>query len=386
MDAFLPYGHQTIDENDILAVADSLRGEWLTTGPTIQAFEQAFASCVGASHAVAVSSGTAALHAAMHALELGPKDEVIVPAITFVASANAAIYQGATPIFADVLEDSLLIDPAAVESCLSPRTRAIVAVDYAGQPCDYDALEDISERQGLAIISDACHALGGSFKGRKVGTLATLSTFSFHPVKHMTTGEGGMVTTERADLAEQMRRFRNHGIDSDHRRRSEKGTHAYAMVDLGFNYRLTDFQCALGLRQLQHIDAWVARRREIAERYNGLLSDLNGVQPLRAAEDLVNSYHLYVVKIGAPGLPLDRDNVFTAMRERNIGVNVHYQPVYLHPYYRERFGYAPGLCPTAEAVYGQILSLPMYPGLTDDEIDRVANELADVIQAAHIAG
>jgi len=384
-DAFLPYGRQSIDEDDIAAVDETLRGDWLTTGPNVEAFEKALASYVGSSHAVAVNSGTAALHAAVHALDIGPQDEVIVPAITFVASANVVVYQGGTPVFADVQKDSLLIDPESVEGRISGRTKAIVSVDYAGQPCDYGALDAIADRHGLSIVSDACHALGGSYRGRAVGTLATLSTFSFHPVKHITTGEGGMVTTDRPDLADRMRRFRNHGIETDHRQRSDKGTHAYEMVDLGFNYRLTDFQCALGISQLKHIDAWVSRRREIAARYDSLLNGIEGVRPLRDAEGVEHAHHLYVVRLGGADVAVDRDQVFAAMRARNIGVNVHYPPVHLHPFYRRRFGFAEGLCPNAEAVYKQVLSLPMFPAMRDSDIERVVGALADAIQTARNA-
>lgn len=384
-DAFLPYGQQSIDDDDIAAVNETLRGDWLTTGPNVEAFEKAFASNVGSSQAVAVNSGTAALHAAMHALDIGPQDDVIVPAITFVASANVVVYQGGTPVFADVQKDSLLIDPESVERRISARTKAIVSVDYAGQPCDYGALDAIADRHGLSIVSDACHALGGSYRGRAVGTLATASTFSFHPVKHITTGEGGMVTTDRPDLADRMRRFRNHGIETDHRQRSDKGTHAYEMVDLGFNYRLTDFQCALGISQLKHIDAWVSRRREIAARYDELLNGIEGVRPLREAEGVEHAHHLYVVRLGGADVAVDRDQVFAAMRARNIGVNVHYPPVHLHPFYRQRFGFAEGLCPNAEAVYKQVLSLPMFPAMRDSDIERVVGALADAIQTARNA-
>jgi hypothetical protein len=242
----LPYGRQTIGGDDIAAVVETLRSDWLTTGPKVGEFERAFAAYTGAAEAVAVTNGTAALHAAMAALDIGPGDEVIVPPMTFAASANCVVYQGGTPVFADVDADTLLIDPAEVERRISPRTRAIVAVDYAGQPCDYDALQAIADEHGLALVADACHALGGSDHGRPVGTLADLSTFSLHPVKHITTGEGGVITTNDPELAARMRIFRNHGITSDHRQREQQGSWFYEMTDLGYNYRLTDVQCALG--------------------------------------------------------------------------------------------------------------------------------------------
>ena len=238
----LPYGRQWLDEDDIAAVGEVLHSDWLTTGPKVGDFEQAFAGFVGAKEAVTVCNGTAALHAAMYAVGIGPGDEVIVPPMTFAATANCVVFQGGTPIFADVNSDTLLLDPAQVESRITPRTKAVIAVDYTGQPCDYDALRTIADRHGLTLVADACHALGASYKGRPVGSLADLSTFSFHPVKHITTGEGGMITTGDPELARRMRVFRNHGITTDHRQREKQGSWFYEMVDLGYNYRLTDVQ------------------------------------------------------------------------------------------------------------------------------------------------
>ena len=236
----LPYGHQTIGEADFRAVLDALGSDWLTTGPKVREFEQAFARYADAGEAVVVNSGTAALHAAMHALGIGPGDDVIVPALTFVASANCILYQGATPVFADVEPDTLLIDSADVAAKITARTRAIIAVDYAGQPCDYDALRAIARRHGLGLVADACHSLGGSYKDRAVGTLADISVFSLHPVKAMTTGEGGMVTTESFEIAHRIRCFRNHGVTSSSFQREQQGSWLYDMVDLGFNYRLNE--------------------------------------------------------------------------------------------------------------------------------------------------
>jgi perosamine synthetase len=293
----IPYGRQCIDEEDIQAVVNVLRSDWLTTGPLIEAFEEAFARRVGARHAVAVSSGTAALHAAMHALGIVQGDEVIVPAITFAASANCVVYQGGTPVFADVDPETLLIDPASVESRLSSKTKAIIAVDFAGQPCDYDALKDIAERHNLVLVADACHALGGRYKDKPVGTLAALNAFSFHPVKHITTGEGGMVTTDDPIMAERMLLFRNHGITTDHRQRAQQGSWFYEMVELGYNYRITDFQCALGMSQLKKLSKWVEQRREIARRYNNAFFNIPFVKPLGVNGDVFHAYHLYVISL-----------------------------------------------------------------------------------------
>jgi perosamine synthetase len=374
----IPYGRQTIDDDDIVAVNEALRSAWLTTGPKIAEFERAFAAFCGASEGVAVNSGTAALHAAIRALNIGAGDEVIVPAITFAASSNAVVYEGGTPVFADVESDTLLIDAASVAEKVTPRTKAIVAVDYAGQPADYDALIALAHHRGINIIADACHAPGATYKGRKVGTIADLSTFSFHPVKHLTTCEGGMVLTEDADMATHMRRFRNHGIDSDHRSREKSGTFAYDMVELGYNYRLPDIQCALGMSQLIRLPKWIERRRAIAARYDELFARLPFVRPLAQRSDRTNAYHLYVIRLDLSLLKIDRRRAFDYLKESGIGANVHYGPVYHHSFYRNRFGYEPGLCPRAEAAYQEILTLPLFPSLSDSDMDYVVGAVSEL--------
>ncbi|HOM08487.1 MAG TPA: aminotransferase class I/II-fold pyridoxal phosphate-dependent enzyme, partial [Syntrophales bacterium] len=293
----IPYGRQSIDEEDIQAVVEVLRSDWLTTGPKVEEFERAFARAVGAKHAVAVSSGTAALHAAMYALGIGPGDEVIVPPMTFAATANCVVFQGGTPVFADVEEETLLIDPKEVERRITPRTRAIIAVDYAGQPCDYDELCRIAKNNNIYLVSDACHALGAKYKGRPVGSLADLTVFSFHPVKHITTGEGGMITTDHPELADRMRIFRNHGITTDHRQREALGSWFYEMVDLGYNYRITDFQCALGLSQLKKLPIWLKRRHEIADEYRKFFSGSIDFEPLIVRDKVYHAYHLYIIRL-----------------------------------------------------------------------------------------
>jgi perosamine synthetase len=373
----IPYGRQLIDEDDIQAVVDVLRSDWLTTGPAVQAFEQAFADVVESSHAVAVSSGTAALHAAMFALGIGPGDEVIVPTMTFAATANSVVFEGGKPVFADVVPDTLLIDPNHVERLINPNTKAIIAVDYAGQPGDYDALKSIAERHNLALVADACHSLGASYKGRPAGSLADITVFSFHPVKHITTGEGGMVTTNDPELGARTKIFRNHGITTDHRQRMEQGSWHYEMVELGYNYRITDIQCALGLSQLKKLSRWIARRQELAAMYDKAFDGVEGIEPLLTASDVSHAYHLYVIRLGTrDGQPL-RSVVFSELRSRGIGVNVHYIPVHLHPYYRKTFNTGPGLCPVAEKAYENILSLPMYPGMSNDDVRRIAEDLCD---------
>lgn len=373
----IPYGHQCIDDEDIQAVVDVLRSDWLTTGPKVGEFEKDFADVVSAKCAVAVNSGTAALHAAMYALGIGPGDEVIVPAMTFTATANCVVFQGGTPVFADVDPETLLIDPCSVESRISPKTRAIIAVDYAGQPCDYDALAAIAGKHNLALVADACHALGGIYKGRSVGTLAELNTFSLHPVKHITTGEGGVVTTDKEEYAVRMRLFRNHGIDSDHYQREARMSWSYQMVDLGYNYRLTDFQCALGISQLKKLPLWVDRRRTIAALYDKAFLYTMSIRPLKVQQDVCHAYHLYVVRL--PGS--DRKQIFRALRDEGIGVNVHYIPVHLQPFYRRRFATGPGLCPIAERAYEEIITLPVYPGMRDEMVDAVIEAVKNAVRA-----
>jgi perosamine synthetase len=376
----LPYGRQSIDEQDIAAVVEVLRSDWLTTGPKVAEFEQALAAVAGTRDAVALSSGTAALHAGMYALGIGPGDEVIVPAITFAATANAVVFQGGRPVFADVDLHTLLIDPACVQARITPRTKAIAAVDYAGQPCDYDALDRVARQHHLPLLDDACHAIGGSYRARPVGSLAALSAFSFHPVKHVTTGEGGAVATDDPAYAVRLRLFRNHGITSDFRQRAAAASWIYEMVDLGYNYRLSDIQCALGRSQLHKLPASVARRQAIARRYDAAFADLPEVRPLAVRPEVSHAYHLYVVRLELERLRVDRGMVFRALRAEGIGVNVHYLPVYLHPYYREKFGGGPGDCPVAERAYQQILSLPMFCGLDDRDVEDVVEAVTKVTE------
>ncbi|MBU1042425.1 MAG: UDP-4-amino-4,6-dideoxy-N-acetyl-beta-L-altrosamine transaminase [Proteobacteria bacterium] len=363
----IPYGRQSIDEDDIRAVCEALRSDWLTTGPRVEQFERAVAEFCGTAFGVAVASGTAALHCAMHALGIGPGDEVIVPTMTFAATANCVRYAGATPVFADVDPDTLLLPAAEVGRLATPRTRAVIAVDYAGQPCDYDSLRKICAAHNLVLVADACHALGAATGQGAVGSLADLTVFSFHPVKHITTGEGGMVMGHDKALEAKLRRFRNHGIDTEFRQRQEQGTWRYDMVELGMNYRITDIQCALGISQLTKLPGFLARRNEIAARYDQAFAGTS-VRPLVAMPGALHAYHLYVVRVTR------RDAIFTALRAAGIGVNVHYSPVHLHPYYRQSLGTGPGLCPVAEATSETILSLPLHPGMSDADVETVVRE------------
>ena len=378
-DKFISYGRQTIDEEDISSVIEVLRSDWLTTGPKISEFENAVASYVGARFAVAVSSGTAALHCAMYALGIEPGDEVIVPSITFAATANCIVYMGAIPVFADVLSSTLLIDPDDVRGKINENTKGIIAVDYAGHPCEYDQLRKVADEHTLFLASDSCHALGADYQGRKCGAIADLSAFSFHPVKHITTGEGGMVTTDNPEYAERMRQFRNHGIGYDHLKRKEDGTWYYEMTELGYNYRITDFQCALGIRQMKKLPRFLIKRKEIAAHYDEAFSRIPGIKPLAVSTNITHAYHLYVVRILKRECGFDREQVFNALRDAEIGTNVHYIPVYLHPYYQERFATRPGMCPVAERAYEEILSLPIHPSMTKADVDRVVSALEKIM-------
>ena len=380
----LPYGRQSIDEEDIQAVAETLRSDWLTTGPKIAEFEYAFAEWVGAKHAVSFSSGTAALHGAACAAGLGPGDEAITSPMTFAATANCILYQNATPVFADVSHDTLNLDPERTASKITPRTKAILPVDYAGHPADLQSFLDLAEQHGLTIIEDACHALGAEYCQRRVGGIAHMTVFSFHPVKHLTTGEGGMVTTDNPRFAETLRRFRNHGINSDARDRQKTGGWFYEMTFLGFNYRLTDVACALGLRQLEKLEMNLARRRQVAARYNAAFREMPGITTPRVRCDANPAWHLYPIRLDLARLSVNRAEVFRALRAENIGVNVHYIPVHQHPYYRERFGFQDGECPVAEASYEQLISLPMFHGMVDEDVKDVNRALTKVI--THYAG
>jgi len=375
----LPYGRQTIDDADIDAVVGVLRSGWLTTGPAVAEFESAFAKAAGAAEAVAVANGTAALHAAAFGAGIGPGDEVITTPMTFAATANCVRYQGGTVVFADVRADTLNLDPAEVERRITPRTRAIITVDYAGQPSDLEELETLAARHGLVLVEDASHSLGATYRGRRVGALARMTTFSLHPVKHVTTGEGGMVTTDDVELAARLRAFRTHGITSDFRDRDRAGSWMYDMVALGFNYRLTDLQSALGLSQLAKLDDWLARRRAIAARYTAAFAALASIETPTTLADRESAWHIYVVRLRLERLRADRGQVFRALRAENIGVNVHYVPVPWHSYYAS-LGYARGGWPIAEQAYERMITLPIFPAMTDGDVDDVIAAVTKVVE------
>ena len=375
----LPYGHHLVEKEDIEAVAEVLHSDWLTTGPLVGRFEEAMAARVGARYGVAFSSGTAALHGAVFAAGLGPGDEAVTTPLTFCATANALLYQGAVPIFSDVAPDTLNVDPRWVAKAISPKTKAILPTDYAGHPADLDEMMKLADQHGLVVIEDACHALGAESRGRRVGSISHMTVFSFHPVKHVTTGEGGMVTTDNAEFAKRMRLFRNHGIDADSHQRETTGQWFYEMVDLGWNYRLTDIGCALGVSQLRRLDSNLARRREIAARYTTAFSHIPGITTLAVRPTVNPAWHLYPIRLDLGRFSVGRAEIFRALRAEGLGVNVHYIPVHLHPYYRKRFGYRGGECPVAEEAYEQLISLPIFHGMRDEDIDDVIEAVEKVI-------
>lgn len=382
---FLPYARQSVHDEDVAAVVEVLRSEYLTTGPAIPAFEGALADAVGADWAVAVSSGTAALHAACAAADLGPGDEVIVPAITFLATANCARHVGAEPVFADVHPDTGLIDVESVAARCSDRTRAIIPVHLGGASVDVPALAAIAQRRRAVIIEDAAHALGAAREGRAVGGChdgARLAIFSFHPVKHVTTGEGGAVTGQDPDLLRRLRRIREHGIErvADRFDAPSPGPWYYEMQELGHNFRMTDLQAALGRSQLSRLTWSVERRRVLARAYDRRLQGLMGVAPVVGdAWHEGCAWHLYQVLIDFGEHATTRADVMRHLREAGIGTQVHYIPLPMQPYYRRR-GWDPAGFPGACRFYERTLSLPMFPAMEDRDVERVVDALAGALQ------
>mgnify|MGYP003053508509 FL=1 len=371
----IPYGKQTIEKDDIQSVVDVLKSDYLTTGPKIAEFEKMVADYVGAKYAVAISNGTSALHAACFAAGIQPGDEVITTPLTFAASSNCVLYCGGTPVFADVDPKTYNIDPEDICRKITDKTKAIIAVHLAGQPCDMDEIHKIAKEHDLLVIEDGAHALGSVYKGKKVGTLSDMTTFSFHPVKPITTGEGGMIVTDNEEFYKKMVLFRGHGITRDENLMTRNdGPWFYQQLDLGYNYRITDIQCALGCSQMKKLDRFLARRKEIVARYNEAFADCENIVTPYQLPETESGWHLYIVQVKN----CDRREIFEALREHGIEVNVHYIPVYLHPYYQEH-GYKDVHCRNAEEVYSHIISLPLYPTLTEEQQQYVIETLKYVI-------
>jgi len=367
----IPYGHHWIDDTDIAAVSAVLRSDWITQGEKIAEFEDAVARYAGARYAVAVSSGTAALHAACAVAGIGPGDEAVVPAMTFAATASAVVYCGGKPVFCDVLPDTLNADPADMRRRITANTKALLPVDFAGHPADIDEIKTLAREAGAVVIEDAAHALGATYRGQPVGSLADMTVFSFHPVKHITTGEGGMVLTDNPEYYRQLTEFRHHGIVRGDA--SDDGWF-YRIERLGHNFRITDFQCVLGLGQLSRLDQFIARRREIVARYLAELAEIPEIALPLTRTDVASVYHLFVIQLNLNLLTVGRGRIYDALRAENIGVGVHYIPVHLHPYYQREYGYREGDFPMAEAYYACALTLPIFPAMSDGDV-------ADVIQA-----
>lgn len=373
---FLPYGLHDISEDDLKAVADILKGNWITTGPTIAAFEKAVADYTGAKFAVAVNSGTAALDIAVAALGLKPGDEAITTPFTFAATSNALLYNGIKPVFADIDPKTLNIDPVDIRRKITAKTKLIIFVDYSGQPCDIDELRKIAEEHKLYLIEDAAHSLGASYKGKKTGTHADMVTFSFHPVKHITTGEGGMVMTDNEQFFKKLMMLRTHGIDKDAGSRyGPNAGWAYDMKMLGRNYRITDFQCALGISQMKRLDDFIAKRRKLVALYMQILPQ--NVQPILEKDDRQSAWHIFPVLLPKG---VDRDAVFQKMRKANIGVNLHYIPVYRHSYYQQNYPVNPKDYPVTEDVFSRIITLPLFSKMTGEDAKDAVEALKAAIQ------
>ncbi len=381
----LQYGKQTIDQTDKEAVINVLdENNFLTTGPKVVEFEEECKKYCGAKYALAVSSGTAALHCATHALNLKPLDEVIVSGISFVASANCVVYCGATPVFCDIEEDTMNIDPEKIESLITNNTKAIIAVDFTGQICNYSKIQQIANKYNLTIIQDAAHSWGIQLNNNFVGNMSDITTLSFHPVKNMTTCEGGMVLTNSEALYKKMKIFRQHGINIDYKEREKTKQLSALMTDLGYNYRIPDILCALGISQLKRLDLWVKRRNEIAEIYITNIAFLNNeftdniIVPLN--QKFPSAYHIFVIKLNLNKLSVDRKIIFDAIQAEGIGVNIHYLPIHLHPFYKDNFNTIVGQLPIAESVYKSIITLPIFPTMDDTDVIDVISALKKVIK------
>lgn len=373
---FIPYGKHYIDQDDINAVTQALQENYVATGPGIDRFEEAFAKYVGSKYAVAVSSGTAALHACCHAIGISSGDEVITTPISFVATANSVLYCNGTPIFADIDEKTYNISPNEIEKKITSKTKAIIPVHFTGQPCEMDKIQEIAKRHNLYVIEDAAHAIGAEYKGKRIGTISDMTIFSFHPVKHMTTCEGGMVTTDNYELYQKLKSFRAYCLTKNPELLVDKkdGPWHYEVQGLGYNYRISDVMCALGMSQLNKIDKFIKRRKEIAETYNKQLKDVEEIVIPYQAEGCNNSWHLYTIQIKNGR----RKEVYERLKEAGIGTDVHYLPIYKHPYY-QNIGYQDVYCKNAEELYDNILSIPIYYALSDEQQEYVVAKIKSIL-------
>lgn len=378
---YIPYGRQEITQSDLDAVAEALQSDYLTQGPRIQQFEEALAEKLGAKYAVAFNSATSALHAGCFALGLGEGDEVITTPNTFVATSNAALYVGATPIFVDVEADTGNMDASKIEALITPQTKLIIPVHYAGHSVDLEAIRAIADKYNLFVMEDACHAPGATYKNTQIGdcTYSDMVSFSFHPVKHIAAGEGGAILTNKEDLYEKMLVFRTHGITKKNMRRQNEGDWYFEMEVLGFNYRLTDMQAALGLSQLKRLDDSIEKRRKIAEHYFEAFAEnpYFDLPPERAYTK--NAYHLFPIRLKNP-YNKQKAEIFSALRKNGLGVQTHYIPVYLHPYYQD-LGYPMELCPVCEDFYEREISIPMYPSLTEVDVEMVVKRMFQTLSS-----
>ena len=374
------YGRQCIEQDDIDAVAETLRSNLITCGPRVQELEEKLCEVTGAKYAVVVANGTAALHLAALAAGFGEGDEVIVSSITFAASANCVLYCGATPVFADIRPDTYNIDPEAVEKLITPRTKGIVAVDFTGQSVEHDALRAICEKHNLIMIEDAAHAIGTKYKGRPIGSIADMTCFSFHPVKTVTAGEGGAITTNDEQLYRRLMRVRTHGItrNQDEMVHPTDAVWYNEQVELGYNYRMTDFQAALLLNQLKKLPVFSARRKELVGKYDRAFADMPEIVVQREIPESDTTRHLYILRLNPERLRCDRRQFFDALYAENTCPQVHYLPVYWHSYY-EKLGYKRGLCPNAEKYYEEVMSIPLYYSLTDEDAEDVIRAVKKVV-------
>ncbi|MBK8870710.1 MAG: aminotransferase class I/II-fold pyridoxal phosphate-dependent enzyme [Elusimicrobia bacterium] len=371
----IPYARQRIEEEDISSVVATLRSDFLTTGPRVEEFENALKGPTGSPFVVVVSSGTAALHLALLAGGIGPGDEVLVPTLSFAATANAVCYVGARPVFVDCLKGEFLMDPEDADRKITPRTRAIIPVHFAGHPAPMGDINVLASRHRLTVIEDGAHALGAQWHGHPVGSLSPFTIFSFHPVKHITTGEGGAVAVSDVTLMKRLKQLRHHGIDLDSITRNVQKRWEYDMVELGYNYRLSDIQCALGVSQLKKLPKILKARKRLADRYDRLLQGCHGlILPPRPDPLSTHAWHLYVVRIVGPfnNGGEKRDRIFNELRFHGIQTNVHYKPIHLHSYYG-RLGWKMGDCPEAERIFPQLLTLPLYWGMTEQQQDEVVD-------------